>query len=79
MQKSILAEEENPCYCERFSNLFLNSYIPFEPLWTGLVFRHSPSDKIETKRFSNPVNENWFYLIKGSVKERQTALKYEDF
>lgn len=75
MKESNIFADENPCYCEQFCKLFLDRYMPFTPLWTGKVIKHSPSDKNNTTRFSNSIIENWFNMIKGSVLECQTGLK----
>lgn len=71
--------EKNPCKNDAFCDLFLNRYMPFAPLWTGIVIKHSPLDKNDTRRFSNSIIENWFNMIKGSVLERQTGLKVGRF
>lgn len=55
-------DKENVYYNINFFNVLLKKYIPYLPLWSGLLL-----SKPEVTRLSNSNVENWFCIVKNLI------------
>lgn len=63
---SISNDNDNSFFCPDLINLALKKYIPYLPLWSGLML---------DDRLSNAPVENWFGLVKNNMLDGQTNFK----
>lgn len=65
----------NPFYNYPFSEILLNKYLPYCPLWSGILIREC----YMTNRFSNSYVENYFGFLKNHLLRCEKNLKPSRF
>lgn len=66
----------NDYYSEAFGEIILKKYIPYLPLWSGIMLDEKEG---EVQRVSNAPVESWFGIVKNQILKKETDLKCSRF
>lgn len=71
IQISYVSTVANPYLNEKFLTIVLNKYLPYCPLWSGIILKYSS----DMPRVSNAPIENFFGYVKNQMLEGERNLK----